>query len=275
MQLNHKPIGIFDSGVGGLTVYSAIRHRFPYENLIYFGDTARVPYGPKSKSAVIEYSVQNSRFLYSSNVKLIVVACNTSSAVALTKLRELFDIPIIGVLEPGAQEAVRVSKNGRIGIIGTEGTLNSQAYPKEIQKIDPAIKTFSASCPLFVPLAEEGWEEHAVAETIAQEYLKPLLFENIDTLVLGCTHYPILKKVIQKVVGDNVILVDSAEVVSRYLDNYLKSSSTKLEDQDIAIGKDYFYVSDNEEKFRKIATRILNREIGDIVKLKLAESWFA
>ena len=275
MQLNKRPIGIFDSGIGGLTVYSAIRQRFADEDVIYFGDTARVPYGPKSKSAVIEYSIQNSRFLASAHAKLIVVACNTSSAVSLDRLRELFEIPIIGVLEPGAQEAVRVSRNGRIGIIGTEGTINSQAYPREIKKIDPSITTFSTPCPLFVPIVEEGWEGHPVAKTIAEEYLKPLIANKIDTLVLGCTHYPILKNVIQEVVGPEVVLINSADVVSKYLDNYLSPASLETSNSLTAnADRDQFFVSDNEEKFREIASRILNRNVDRIVKVKLAESWF-
>jgi glutamate racemase len=274
--LNGKPIGIFDSGVGGLTVFSEIRKRFPAEDLIYFGDTARVPYGPKSKNTIVDYSVQNTRFLAGFQVKLIIVACNTSSAVAIDLLREQFSLPIIGVLEPGAEKAVAASKSGRIGIIGTEGTINSSAYPKEIKKLNPSAATYSQSCPLFVPLVEEGWQDHPVAFEIVKEYLAPLLAEKIDTLVLGCTHYPILKKMIKRVVGNDIALIDSAETISEYLENYLRlqDNNPEAKSPDRQKGKDYFYVSDNEKKFKDIASRILQENIENLVRVKLAESWF-
>ncbi len=274
--MNGKPIGIFDSGVGGLTVFSEIRKRFPAEDLIYFGDTARVPYGPKSKNTIVDYSVQNTRFLAGFQVKLIIVACNTSSAVAIDLLREQFSLPIIGVLEPGAEKAVAASKSGRIGIIGTEGTINSSAYPKEIKKLNPSAATYSQSCPLFVPLVEEGWQDHPVAFEIVKEYLAPLLAEKIDTLVLGCTHYPILKKMIKRVVGNDIALIDSAETISEYLENYLRlqDNNPEAKSPDRQKGKDYFYVSDNEKKFKDIASRILQENIENLVRVKLAESWF-
>ena len=270
--MSKRPIGIFDSGVGGLTVFSEIRKRFPAEDLIYFGDTARVPYGPKSKSTIIDYSIQNTRFLNSFQVKLVIIACNTSSALAINHLRENFSVPIIGVLEPGAEQAVKTSKTGKIGIIGTEGTINSQAYPNEIKRLNPQAETFSTPCPLFVPLVEEGWHNHPVALTIAKEYLSSLTDKKIDTLVLGCTHYPILKRVIQEAVGAQITLIDSAQAIADYLDHYLNS---KLEKEEATNrGKDYFYVSDNEEKFRLIASRILDLEINNLQRVKLAESWF-
>ena len=273
--MNKRPIGIFDSGIGGLTVFSEIRKRFPQEDLIYFGDTARVPYGPKSKSTVIDYSIQNTRFLNSFQVKLVVIACNTSSAVAIEHLRKTFSVPIVGVLEPGAEQAVKVSKTGRIGIIGTEGTINSMAYPRAIESLNPEAKACSNPCPLFVSLVEEGWQDHPVALTIAREYLYPLIDEGIDTLVLGCTHYPILKPVIQEAVGKGITLIDSAEAISRHLSSYLEEPALEqTKEISGSEGKDYFYVSDNEEKFRKIASRILNQEIINLVQVKLAESWF-
>ena len=270
--MSKRPIGIFDSGVGGLTVFSEIRKRFPAEDLIYFGDTARVPYGPKSKSTIIDYSIQNTRFLNSYQVKLVIIACNTSSALAIDQLKEIFSVPIIGVLEPGAEQAVRNSKTGKIGIIGTEGTINSQAYPNEIKRLNPQAETFSISCPLFVPLVEEGWYNHPVALTIAKEYLSSLTAKNIDTLVLGCTHYPILKRVIQEAVGEQITLIDSAQAIADYLDRYLRIQCEAEKEK--TPGKDYFYVSDNEEKFRTIASRILNLEISNLQRVKLAESWF-
>lgn len=266
--MKKNPIGIFDSGVGGLTVFKEIRKRFPYEDIVYFGDTARVPYGPKSKNTVIEYSIQNARFLMQCGAKIIVIACNTSSAIALEELKKIFPVPVIGVIEPGAISAVENSKNGRIGIIGTEGTIRSKAYSKSISKLNTNTEVFSEACPLFVPLAEEGWEEHRVTRITIEEYLKTLLQKNIDTLVLGCTHYPILKKTIQQVIGSNIKLIDSAEAVTEQLDKILPAKETSI------TGEDHFYVSDNEDKFKQIASRILDRKIEKLIKVNLGESWY-
>lgn len=266
--MTQQSIGIFDSGVGGLTVYHAIRNAFPHEDLVYFGDTARVPYGPKSKRTVIDYSIQNTRFLLQQHVKIIVVACNTSSAVAIETLKEITDIPVIGVILPGAEAAVAATRNHRIGVIGTYGTIRSQAYTQAILSLMPEAKVFSQACPLFVPLAEEGWEDHIVTKQIAQEYLKTLLTEGIDTLVLGCTHYPILKRVIQDVVGTNIILVDSADAIIPHLLHDLPEPRTD------DIGKDTFFVSDNEAQFLSIAKRILANEPNSLQKVRLGESWY-
>ena len=266
--LDKKPIGIFDSGVGGLTVFKEIRKRFPFEDIIYFGDTARVPYGPKSRNTVIEYSIQNARFLIQQGAKIIVVACNTSSATALTQLQKLLPVPILGVIEPGALSAVETSINKRIGVIGTEGTIRSQAYSSAISKLDESCNVFSKPCPLFVPLVEEGWEDHEVTQLTIREYLTSLLQNDIDTLVLGCTHYPILKIAIQQFVGNKITLVDSAEAVTDKLDEILPNRESKI------IGEDRFYVSDNEEKFRSIALKILDMELNKLIKVKLGEGWF-
>ena len=266
--LDKKPIGIFDSGVGGLTVFKEIRKRFPFEDIIYFGDTARVPYGPKSRNTVIEYSIQNARFLIQQGAKIIVVACNTSSATALTQLQKLLPVPILGVIEPGALSAVETSINKRIGVIGTEGTIRSQAYSSAISKLDESCSVFSKPCPLFVPLVEEGWEDHEVTQLTIREYFTSLLQNNIDTLVLGCTHYPILKIAIQQFVGNKITLVDSAEAVTDKLDEILPNRESKI------IGEDRFYVSDNEEKFRSIALKILDMELNKLIKVKLGEGWF-
>ena len=263
-----KPIGIFDSGVGGLTVYKSIREAFPEEDLVYFGDTARVPYGPKSPNTIIEYSIQNARFLLQQGIKTLIVACNTSSAVAIPYLKRITNIPIIGVIEPGSEEAVRTTKNKRIGVIGTEGTIRSGAYKTAISMLDNRIEVFSIPCPLFVPIVEEGWQEHQVAFKIASEYLDSLTDLNIDTLVLGCTHYPLLSSVIQHVIGNSVRLVDSANSVAVYLKSLIPH------EHDGICGKDYFYVSDNEEKFAQIAGRILNGNINQLKRVKLFESWF-
>ncbi|MBT3756857.1 MAG: glutamate racemase [Candidatus Cloacimonetes bacterium] len=266
--MSKKPIGIFDSGVGGLTVFKEIRKRFPNEDIIYFGDTARVPYGPKSQSTVIDYSIQNARFLIQQGAKIIVIACNTSSATALSELQKSLPVPVLGVIEPGALSAVSTSVNKRIGVIGTEGTIRSKAYSSAISNLDDNCNVFSKPCPLLVPLAEEGWEDHDVTKLTIKEYLTSLLRNNIDTLVLGCTHYPILKASIQQFVGDDITLVDSAEAVTDKLDEILPNREVT------GIGEDRFYVSDNEDKFNSIASKILNMEIDKLIRVKLGEGWF-
>jgi glutamate racemase len=267
-MLTQQSIGIFDSGVGGLTVYHAIRKAFPHEDLVYFGDTARVPYGPKSKRTVIDYSIQNTRFLLQQHVKIIVVACNTSSAVAMETLKEITDIPVIGVITPGAEAAVKATKNKKIGVIGTYGTVRSQAYTQAILGLMPDAQVYSQQCPLFVPLAEEGWEDHAVTIQIAQTYLQDIMRMGIDTLVLGCTHYPILKRTIQKVVGPDITLVDSADAIIPHLLRDLPDPRHE------GLGKDSFFVSDNEAQFMSIAQRILDDEPNSLRKVRLGESWY-
>lgn len=269
MEEMKKPIGIFDSGVGGLTVFKEIRNRFPYEDIIYFGDTARVPYGPKSASTIIEYSIQNSRFLLQNDCKAIIVACNTSSAVALDSLKSKISVPVLGVIEPGVQTAIRLSHKKKIGIIGTEGTIRSQAYQKRIKFLEPESEVFAAACPLFVPLVEEGWEYHHVTKLVIAEYLTPMLENEIDVLILGCTHYPILKKAIADFLGNGIKLIDSAMVVAEYLPAVLTEKS------DYGIGRDLFFVSDNEQKFKIIATRILGKNLPEPVRVRLNEGWFA
>ncbi|KPJ65140.1 glutamate racemase, partial [candidate division WOR-1 bacterium DG_54_3] len=210
-QNSGAPIGIFDSGVGGLTVAKKIFQLLPKEDVIYFGDTARYPYGPRSKEIVKKLSVQNINFLLNQKVKLIVVACNTASALALDDLEEYHEMPMIGVIKPGASAAVKATRIGRIGVIGTLGTISSEAYQKAIYEIDPQKKVYSAACPLFVALAEEGYINKEATYLIAQTYLAPLIKRKVDTLVLGCTHYPLLKKVVSKTMGKEVKLIDSAE----------------------------------------------------------------
>jgi glutamate racemase len=267
-QVKKQPIGIFDSGVGGLTVFKEIRKAFPHEDIVYFGDTARVPYGPKSKSTVLEYSLQNARFLMHCGAKIIVIACNTSSSVALDFLNQRLPVPVLGVINPGSIDAVAATRNGRIGVIGTEGTIRSQAYPQAITRLMPQANVVSQACPLFVSLAEEGWEHHEVTRMVAREYLQPVLNSNIDTLVLGCTHYPILKDVLQQIAGPAVQLVDSAQAVSRQLHEVLPQPETE------GVGEDQFFVSDNEDKFQVIASRILQTEITSLRRVILGESWF-
>ena len=263
-----NPIGIFDSGVGGLTVFREIRRHFPHEDILYFGDTARVPYGPKSPDTIIQYSIQNARFLLQNRAKIIVVACNTASALALPTLQSMLKVPVIGVISPGAKAAVENSDNHKIGIIGTYGTVNSGAYQQEIHKINPQIEVLAKACPLFVPLVEEGWEDHAVTHQIASEYLAEFLKAGYDTLILGCTHYPILKNTLNTVTNGKIKLIDSAEVIASCLESELPEIQTS------GIGKDLFYVSDNEEKFRRIASRITGTNLEYLDKVFLGESWF-
>ena len=264
----NKLIGIFDSGVGGLTVFDAIKRSLPSQDIIYFGDTARVPYGSKSQNIIIQYSLQNTNFLIQQNIKLLIVACNTSSAYALDELKKHFDIPIIGVINSGAKRAVEVTKNKKIGIIGTEGTIKSGAYEKVIKKLNEYCKTFSKSTPLLVPFVEEDWIEHSATKEVLKEYLKNLINYDIDTLILGCTHYPVLKNVIKEVIGNNIILVDSAEsVAGEVLENYSFDNSNTIK------GKYQFYVSDNPEKFKVLGKRILNIDLEDINMVSFTEGW--
>jgi glutamate racemase len=262
-----KPLGVFDSGIGGLTVVKRIISILPLENLVYFGDTARVPYGSKSNSTVIEYSIQDTKFLLSKNVKLIVVACNTASSVALNELRKRFDISVIGMIEPGAVMALENTKNGRIGVIGTSATVNNKAYSEKIKKLEPKILVYEKACPLFVPLAEEGWINHKATYLIAEEYLKELKDHKVDTVVLGCTHYPILFNVIQEILGDDVTLIDSgvaaAKVVMEELDRLaLHSNSNSPGIQD-------YYVSDIPQKFMEISQIFMGKNLEHVKKVDL------
>jgi glutamate racemase len=210
-SVSERAIGVFDSGVGGLTVYKEIAALLPREELVYLGDTARVPYGTKSPPTVLRYALEAAAFLSDQRVKMLVVACNTASSVALKELEERFSLPVIGVIEPGARKAAALTRTRRVGVIGTEGTIKSGAYTRAIHAIDPAIDVFPLACPLFVPLVEEGWIDHPVTHLAASAYLSPLLEERIDTLVLGCTHYPLLKGTLRTVLGEEVQLVDSAQ----------------------------------------------------------------
>ena len=264
-----NPIGIFDSGIGGLTVVKRISSFLPYENIVYFGDTARVPYGSKSNSTVIEYALQDTKFLVRKNVKLIVVACNTVSSVALDVLRNNFDLPIIGMIEPGSKMALAESEKLRIGVIGTNATINNKAYSKELIKKNGSSEVFEKACPLFVPLAEEGWTDHKATYEIAEEYLKELRELKIDTLILGCTHYPILADVIQKVIGKEVKLIDSGTAASANVENYLNGRG--LRNDSNTLGKQEFYVSDLPTKFREVAQRFLGKPIEHLHKIDLEE----
>lgn len=258
-------IGIFDSGVGGLTVLQSIKKRLPKENLIYFGDTARVPYGTKSAETVTKFARQDIHFLMSQGVKMIVVACNTASALALDTLKKEINIPIIGVIEPGAKGAAAASLNKKIGVIGTEATINSDAYSLAIRRIDKDISVVSRACPLFVPLAEEGWGEHRIAKIAAEEYLSAMK-NKVDTIVLGCTHYPLLKKIIGKVLGEGVVLVDSAEETALEVKRCLTALNLLSEGK----GESSFYVSDNPNRFKLVGDNFLgNGNIGRVDKIEI------
>lgn len=259
-----RPIGIFDSGVGGLTVFNEVERALPCEEIIYFGDTARVPYGTKSKETVTKFSVENVEFLMKHNVKLVLVACNTASSLSLEFLKRCFKVPIIGVIEPGAKNAVNITRNDRIGVIATIATISSGAYEKAIKKISRKTAVYSQSCPLFVPLAEEGWVDEDVTRDVASIYLNPLKRKNIDTLILGCTHYPLLKKIIRKVMGDEVSLVDSAQEVAREAKDVLDASG--LLNDARGEKKHKFFVSDEPEHFVRLGERFLKRKMNCIKK---------
>jgi glutamate racemase len=247
---------------------SAINKVLPCENLIYFGDTAHVPYGTKSQNAIIRFSKDITSFLIKNNVKLIVVACNTASALALPVLEKTLKVPIIGVIAPGARVAVDVSKKLKIGIIGTEGTIGSKSYPKAIKKLATA-KTYQQACPLFVPLVEEGLIDTKITDIIVKKYIKPLLAKNIDTLVLGCTHYPLLKKTLEKNLNKNVVLVDSAKATALEVKQILEQKSLLASKNKKKYLK--FYVSDNPEKFKKIGRRFFLKNIDTVKKIDLAD----
>jgi glutamate racemase len=264
---NQQPIGVFDSGIGGLTVVRALLDVLPNENIVYFGDTARVPYGSKSPQVVREYTQDDVDFLVSKHVKMIVVACNTVSAVALDVVQKRAHMPVCGVIVPGAQEAVRCSPGKRIGVIGTVGTISSKAYTQAILQASPEAHVEARACPLFVPLVEEGYMTHAATEMIALEYLFPLMTKKIDTLVLGCTHYPLLKETITKVTKGMVRLIDSGEATATVVKSMLREqglSNTSTEKPNVR-----FFVSDAPDKFTQIGERFLGRSLGVVKKVSV------
>ncbi len=259
-----KPIGVFDSGIGGLTVVRALMKRLPHENIVYFGDTARVPYGPKSPQVVREYTAQDTDFLVAHNVKLVVVACNTVSSVALDIVQKHARVPVVGVILPGAKAAVNVTKKKNIGVIGTLGTIASNAYTNAIRQFDASVAVVGQACPLFVPLAEEGWLDHKATELIAREYLFPLKLQKIDTLVLGCTHYPLLKDVIEKVFEGTVALIDSGNAVATEVEELL--DHMELRNPSSLKANMQFFVSDIPYKFTEVGERFLGQKLGRVRK---------
>ncbi|MFA5090786.1 MAG: glutamate racemase [Candidatus Omnitrophota bacterium] len=258
-----RPIGVFDSGVGGLTVVKELARQLPKEDIVYFGDTARVPYGIKSRETVIRFSIENILFLLKHRVKLICVACNTVSSVALPVIKSHFRVPIVGVIGPGAREAVYATQNKRIGVIGTSGTIKSRAYEQEIKQLAPDARVLSRACPLFVPFVEEGWLSTDVVLKVAKEYLKPFKQAGVDTLILGCTHYPLLKPVIKEVMGNKVNLIDSAKQVAIEVKKILAQEGSLSNGRK---GRHAFYVSDNPEWFRGLAKSFLGNPVLNVRK---------
>ncbi|MAT40183.1 MAG: glutamate racemase [Ectothiorhodospiraceae bacterium] len=262
-----KSIGVFDSGIGGLTVIRALMERLPHENLVYFGDTARVPYGTKSEDVIKQYAVQDAEILIEKGVKLIVVACNTVSSVALDLLEQRFDVPIIGMIHPGATHALDATRNNTIGVIGTVATIGSNAYPRSIYELRKNVNVYSAPCPLFVSLAEEGWSDHPASKLIAQEYLTPLIRYGVDTLILGCTHYPILKNVIQQVMGEEVALIDSGEAAADEVIELLTEEDL-LNPSTMAPRRE-FMVSDVPQKFKQLGDIFLGKTLERVTRVQI------
>ncbi len=260
-------IGVFDSGIGGLTVVRSLMERLPFENIIYFGDTARVPYGIKSVETINRYAAQITEFLIKKDVKLLIVACNTMAAVAHQSIINLSPVPVLEVIDASARMAIQYTKNKSIGVIGTPATINSNAYARAINLLDKEAKVFSQACPLFVPLVEEGWFDHTATRLIAQEYLKPVIAEQVDALVLGCTHYPLLKPLMQEIMGKSVNLIDSAEAMADIAADLIHKQNIGNPN---CIPPDYtFYVSDLPYRFQTIGERFLGRTLGRVELISL------
>lgn len=265
---SEAPIGVFDSGVGGLTVAREIMRQIPNESIIYFGDTARVPYGSKSKETIITYSRQIVQFLMTKQVKAVVIACNTASAFALETIQKEIALPVIGVVKPGAKVAAETTKNHKIGVIGTEGTINSGIYNDFLSRTNPNVEVFGKACPLFTPLVEEGWLDDTITYQVAERYLSDLKKYDIDTLVLGCTHYPLLRNMVQQIMGNQVTLVnpayETAISLKKVLDEFdLRSERTQASHK--------FFVSDGAEKFKAFANTILPCEVEETKDINIEQ----
>jgi glutamate racemase len=263
--MDNRPIGIFDSGVGGLTVVKEIIAQLSGEDIVYLGDTARVPYGTKAASTITRFCIENTEFLLRFDVKLVIVACITASSVSLPYLRKKFNLPFAGVIQPGAKEAVRITKNYSIGVIATPATIDSGAYQRQIREINSEISVYARSCPLFVPLAEEGWVSNEITSLIAKRYLQDLKQRQVDTLILGCTHYPLLSKIIAEVMGKGVNIVNSGFEVA-------KEVKKTLGEKDLLSNKNNakirFFVTDNVKRFKEIGERFLGRKLGRVEEIK-------
>lgn len=269
MARRDGPIGVFDSGIGGLTVVRALMDRLPFEDIAYFGDTARVPYGIKSVATIRRFTGEITRFLLQRDVKMLIVACNTMAAVAADVVRELAqDVPVLDVIEAGSQAALAQSVARRVGVIGTPTTINSNAYAQRMHALDPAVQVYSSACPLFVPLVEEGWLDHPVTRMTAREYLQPVLAEEVDSLVLGCTHYPLLKPLLKKVAGRKVRLIDSASTTADLAAERLQALGLARSGGSPA---HHFYVTDVPLRFQTIGERFLGRALGSVEKVDWGE----
>lgn len=262
LEQREQAIGVFDSGIGGLTVMDQIAKALPNEKILYLGDTARLPYGDKSPETIIRYTIENSVFLMEQNIKVLVIACNTATAFAIQEIQAILNIPVIGVIEPGAEQAIRVSRNNNIAVLGTKGTILSKAYEKKILELNPAAKVISTACPLFVPLVEEGLHTHEATTLIVHEYLAPLKLEKIDTLLLGCTHYPVLKETIQNYLGSGISIVDSASTCAEKVKGALKKYD--LETSSTAPSPHRFFVTDNPEKFQQVGKKFFQGSIENV-----------
>ena len=263
----NRAIGVFDSGIGGLTVVRSLMERLPFENIIYFGDTARVPYGIKSVETINRYAAQITEFLIKKDVKLLIVACNTMAAVAYQTIIDLSTVPVLEVIDASARIATKSTRTKSIGVIGTPATINSNAYARAIHLLDKEAKVFSQACPLFVPLVEEGWFDHPATKLIVQEYLKPVIAEQIDTLVLGCTHYPLLKPLLQDILGPQVNLIDSAEAMADIAADLINKQNIGNQN---CLPPDYvFYVSDLPYRFQTLGERFLGRTLGRVELVSL------
>ncbi len=258
-----RPIGVFDSGIGGLTVVAALRELLPGESIFYIGDTARVPYGGKSQATIERYSVELAGLLLAERAKCIVVACNTASALGVPQLKMDLRVPVTGVIEPGAQAAVKATRSGKIGVIGTRATVNSRAYERAIEELDSDVEVFAEACPLFVPLIEEGWIEDAVTDSVIARYLEKILRHDVDTLVLGCTHYPLLRAAIQRFVGPKITLVDSAQNTALAVQKLLRQQ--KLAAPKKSVGKLQVALTDQSTGFLRVAEKALDLQVGDVL----------
>ncbi len=267
--MDNRAIGIFDSGIGGLTVAKEIIKQLPYESIIYLGDTARVPYGTRSKEVVAQFAKELISFLLKRDVKALVVACNTISANSLEEIEKISPVPVVGVINGAVRGAVSITKNKRIGVIGTQGTIQSQAYETAIHQLDPSIEVFSVGCPLFVPLAEEGLHKHAAAKSIAHDYLDQIIRSDIDTLILGCTHYPLLADTIAETVGPQIVLVDSAKPTTEELKKLLEKNNLSAKEPHPSYE---FFVTDAPERVFRVAARFFGEELnGRLKKISLSE----
>lgn len=264
--MNKNPIGVFDSGIGGLTVVKEIRKILPQENIVYLGDTARLPYGTKSTDSIIQFSLENSQFLLSRGAKYLVIACYSSTSVAIDIVRKHVSVPVIGVIRPGVKKALEVTKTGKIGVIGTTLTIHSGAYEKAFREIDDRCEVVGRSCPLFVSLVEEGWLEHPATQLIAETYLKLLKDDGIDTLLLGCTHFPMLMPVLKKVMGD-INYVDASREVGETLAQDLEKMGLQHPGEDGTLA---IYLTDLSVNFKEIGERFLGEAMGDVSRVSLS-----